>query len=328
MADVQPIMPEHVDARAQVPTVELARRVMPPKPSPIIPSSGVAGKPLFLVVTAMCYLASITLGASLLISNKINEWTSDVSNEITVQIRPMRGINSETQVADAISILNNTAGVTRSEPMSREDSFALLEPWLGSAHLLDDLPIPRLIAIEIDLKNPPNLPELSARIEAEVSGATIDDHRRWQIGLARMASSMQLIAAAVIALVGATTIAVIVFATRAVIAGNREVIQVLHLTGATEGFVAYHVQKRFFFLGLISGTIAGILAVLTFLVLNTISGAVAAGSVTGEPLNLMVGMLSLPISGYGLFATVAVGAAILGVLTSRYVVMSVLRSLA
>ncbi|NND48613.1 MAG: ABC transporter permease, partial [Rhizobiales bacterium] len=101
----------------------------------------------------------------------------------------------------------------------------------------------------------------------------------------------------------------------------------LHLTGATESFIAFQIQKRFLMLGLISGLIGSCFAVLTFLALNTLSGAVAAGSFTGAPSSLMFGSLSLPLSGYALFSLVAIGAALIGVMTSRMVVMSVLRSL-
>jgi cell division transport system permease protein len=319
--------PQAVPAHPRAPAAGHTRRLLAPRPSPIIPSSGVAGRPLFLVVTAMCYLASITLGASLLVRSQIAEWTADISNEATVQVRPVDGFDIESTVAQAVSILAATEGVVSADPMSARESSALLEPWLGSANVLEDLPIPRLIAVEIDLDNPPDMAALATTLANAVEGASIDDHRRWRSSLTRMASSLQLVAMAVIILVGATTAAIIVFATRAAIAGNREIIEVLHLTGATESFIAYQIQKRFLLLGLVSGLIGAVLAVLTFLVLNTLSGAVAAGSFTGAPSSLMFGSLSLPFSGYVLFGLVAVAAAVIGVVTSRVVVMSVLRSI-
>ncbi|NND49640.1 MAG: ABC transporter permease, partial [Rhizobiales bacterium] len=234
MAETQAIpAPEEVEVRPRAPIVERVRRPLAPKPSPIIPASGVAGRALFLVVTAMCYLASITLGASLLVRNQIDEWTSDISNQATVQVRPVDGVDVELQVNEAITVLMSTQGVMSADPMTARESSALLEPWLGSAQVLEELPIPRLIAVEIDRQNPPDLAQLATTLESTVEGATIDDHRRWQSGLTRMAASLQMVAFAVIVLVGATTMAIIIFATRAAIASNREIIEVLHLTGAT-----------------------------------------------------------------------------------------------
>lgn len=302
------------------------RRELPPKPSPIIPPGGVAGKPLFLVVTVMCYLACVTLGASLLVAGQIRAWTADIAGEITVQVRPADGTNVDQQVTAAVQLLVSTPGVVGADPITAEEAASLLEPWLGGGNVLDDLPIPRLISVEIDLENPPDLDALAGRLDSEVEGASLDDHRRWQSSLTRMAASLQTVAWAVIVLVTGTTLAVIVFATRAAMAGNRDIVEVLHLVGASENYIAFQIQKRFFTLGLVSGLIGVAFAILTFLALNSLSGAVAAGSFTGATTSLMFGPLSLDLTSYLFFFLIPVVAAVIGVITSRVVVVGVNRA--
>ena len=304
------------------------RPQLPPKPSSIIPTKGVAGKPLFLVVTVMSFLACITLGATLLVNQQIDKWTADIADEVTVQVRPVEGEDVDSQVTAAVSLLASTPGVLDTIPMSAKETAALLEPWLGSGNVLDDLPIPRLISVRLDRNNPPDLEELAQIISDQVVGATLDDHRRWQTGLARMADSLQIIAWAVIFLMVATTMSVIMFATRAAMAGNRDIIEVLHLVGATESFIAYQIQKRFFMLGMISGLIGVGFSILTFLALNSLSGAVAAGSFTGAPTSLMFGPLALSVGSYALFFLIPIAAAVIGVVTSRVIVVGVLREMA
>ncbi len=303
------------------------RQDLPPKPSPVIPSDGIAGRPLFIVVTVMCYLAAVTLGASLLVSIQISNWTADIAQEITVQIRPVDGVSIDAQVTTAVQLLAATPGVRSADPITLEEAAELLEPWLGSGNVLEDLPIPRLIAVEIDTENPPDLDALAGRLDSEVEGATLNDHRRWQTGLRRMAASLQIIAWAVIILVSGTTLSIIVFATRAAMAGNREIIEVLHLVGATENFIAYQIQKRFFVLGLVSGLIGVGFTILTFLALNSLSGAVAAGSFTGAATSLMFGPLSLNLTSYLYFLFIPATAAVIGVITSRIIVIGVVRSM-
>ncbi len=53
--------------------------------------------------------------------------------------------------------------------------------------------------------------------------------------------------------------AIAAFAARAGLAANHEIVSVLHLVGATDGFVAAEVQRRFFVLGL-RGAVSGFLA--------------------------------------------------------------------
>lgn len=334
-SDAQPGHPDHPErpARTALPSrglsarPEAARREMPAKPSPIIPLGGIAGRPLFIVITVMCYLACITLGASLLVSGQISDWTADISQEVTVQIRPTEGANIDAQVTAAVQLLAATPGVIGADPMEPEEAASLLEPWLGDGNVLEDLPIPRLISVEIDINGPPDLEQLSARLSEDVVGASLDDHRRWQGSLRRMATSLQTIAWAVIVLVVGTTLAIIVFATRAAMAGNRDIIEVLHLVGASENYIAFQIQKRFFTLGLVSGLIAVGFAVLTFLTLNSLSGAVAAGSFTGATTSLMFGPLSLSLTNYLYFLAIPATAAVIGVITSRLIVVGVLRSM-
>ena len=63
----------------------------------IIPQAGVAGTALTAVIAVMCYLGSLALGAVIVINKSVDNWTSDISGQVTVQIRPMRaGILNKT----------------------------------------------------------------------------------------------------------------------------------------------------------------------------------------------------------------------------------------
>ena len=59
--------------------------------SPIVPRASISGRALVAVVAIMTFLASITTGAVLLVSSSAAEWQSDVSSEITIQVRPQAG---------------------------------------------------------------------------------------------------------------------------------------------------------------------------------------------------------------------------------------------
>ena len=64
--------------------------------------------------------------------------------------------------------------------MSLDDSSKLLEPWLGQSDVLAALPVPRLIAVEIDRESPPNIETLRADLVKQFPGVSLDDHRHWQ----------------------------------------------------------------------------------------------------------------------------------------------------
>ena len=57
----------------------------------IVPSETIAGSTLIFVIAIMAFLACLTLGAVAMISNSAERWQSDVSREVTTQIKPADG---------------------------------------------------------------------------------------------------------------------------------------------------------------------------------------------------------------------------------------------
>src|SRR4051812_40020754 len=117
--------------------------------SPIVPRASIAGRALIAVVAIMTFLASITTGAVLLVAASAAEWQSDVASEITIQIRPGAARDLGRDTAAAAEVLRTQPGLIDVRPFSREQSAKLLEPWLGSGLMLDELPVPRVIVARI-----------------------------------------------------------------------------------------------------------------------------------------------------------------------------------
>ena len=76
---------------------ELAPRLhMPAEPlprfeTPLVPRNSISGRALVAVVAIMTFLASLTIGAAVLVSKAAGEWQSDISREVTIQIVPAPG---------------------------------------------------------------------------------------------------------------------------------------------------------------------------------------------------------------------------------------------
>ena len=81
--------------------------------SPIVPRASISGRALVAVVAIMTFLASITTGTVLLVSASAAEWQSDVSSEITVQVRPAAGRDIERDSAAAVSRSRSRPGKGR-----------------------------------------------------------------------------------------------------------------------------------------------------------------------------------------------------------------------
>ncbi|MBX3445254.1 MAG: hypothetical protein KF765_00760 [Parvibaculaceae bacterium] len=281
----------------------------------VMPAAGATGVPLLLVVAAMCFLASLALGAALSVTGKVQEWNADISGSLTVELRPARDMSADDQIDAVMSMLAGTKGILSATPLRREDTAALLEPWLGTGVVSDDLPLPTLIDIRIDETSPPDLAQLAIDVAAAAPGASLDTHRQWQGELMSAARSATWLAYGVLAVVAGTTIAIVVFATRAGLSANREVVEVLHLIGARDSFIASEVQRHFFHLGLRGGLIGALAGAAAFFALGLAGG-------TGDM--FLVAASGLAPEHYPALLAIPVAAALVTLMTARITVLSTL----
>ncbi|GAB4350610.1 MAG: ABC transporter permease [Oricola sp.] len=291
--------------------------------APVVPRSGVASQALVLVIAIMSFLACVTVGAVSLVNKSAATWQSQIAREATIQIRPDDNMDMETALEDARTIAASFDGVRDARIISREETMALLEPWLGSGLDLDELPVPRLVVVTIDEQAPPDFVQLRSVIQEAVPAASLDDHRAWVDRLVGMARTTTLIGVGVLALVLAALVLTVIFATRGAMAGNHEIIEVLHFIGAEAGYIARQFQTRFLFSGIWGGLAGGGAAALVFLIISWWS---ARNIITpeGEQASAFFGDFAI---GAGAYAGVVAVIALVGVLTALTTRITVLASL-
>lgn len=295
--------------------------------APIVPAGSVTGRSLTVVIAIMCFLACLTAGAVYLVNRSAAAWFEDIASEVTIQIEPIENTDIEKRTTQVALFLAKQPGVSRVRPLSIEDAARLLEPWLGkTASALSALPVPRLIALEINRSSPPDMQVLAANIENSFRGVVLDDHRHWQAQIRAVTRSLALGGIAVLALVGAATTAVIVSATKSAMSSNREIVEVLHFVGATDTFIAREFEKHFLALGIRAGLLGAGAAAAVFLFMPLITWFIGGNAVTGAEIRRLIGPTSLDIPGYILLAIVLVVISALCMLTSRYGVYRILHS--
>src|SRR5690606_33211535 len=156
-------------------------------------------------------------------------------------------------------------GVRGISVMTPDEVGRLVEPWLGDPGGLAGLPLPDLIAVTLDAAAAPDLGGLQQALDAAVPGARADDHQRWLASLLSLAASVQLGGLIVVLLVGLAAVVSVVFVTRAGLEIHRQVIELLHLMGAQDRYIAREFQGHALKLGLRGGLFGFLLAVAALL---------------------------------------------------------------
>lgn len=215
------------------------------KPGPLLPRRDARDGALIFVVAVLCFLACLTAIGALAADRAARGWTSQLSDSATVVIQPRGPETPDAAAARAAEVLAGVKGVSEARALEKEKAEALLEPWLGREALIDDLPVPRLVTVDLDPKTPAKAGDLDRALKAAGVDAKVDDHSVWIDDIKRAAGFARWSALAICLLIIAAATAVIGFATRAGLAAHRDVIEVLHLSGAETGFVARLFQTRF-----------------------------------------------------------------------------------
>jgi cell division transport system permease protein len=300
-------------------------RAAPPRvPNPIVPPRTVARRTLLTLVAIMSFLACLSVAAVSVVADRAQGWQRQIAHEVTIQVKPVEGLDVAESVARAVDIATQVPGVTAATPIGEQESAALLEPWLGSGFDASELPIPRLVAVRVGENA--DLAALSRRLAEDVPNASLDDHGQWLQRLAAMARVMTLLGVVVLALVFTATALCVVFATRGAMASNRTVIEVLHFVGAEDSYVAREFQRHFLLLGLRGAGLGGAAAVLLFLLIGFF-GRLEGSTPEEAQLRSLFGGLSVGLNGYIGAALTVLALAIIIAVTARFTVRRTLTEL-
>lgn len=293
---------------------------------PLVPATSIAGRALVTVIAIMTFLAGLTAGAALLIANASQSWQQSVATELTIQIRPIPGRDIEGDIKKASTIVTATKGVTAVRVFSHAESERLLEPWLGSGLDLSELPVPRLLLITIAPSSDRNWTSLKQELIEKVPSASLDDHHVWLKRLATMSQTIVSIAMAIFILVLTAMSLAVVFATRGAMAGNKEIIEVLHFVGAEDSYISSQFQKHFLRLGLTGGLIGGCAAMVIFFIAGVFARSMTA-TPTGDQVEALFGGFAMSWIGYLIILIISIAIAFLTGFISRSIVFRHLQRL-
>lgn len=231
---------------------------MRPSLAPVLPKEDAREAALFFVVCALCFLAALSGLVARSAYSAADEWTNQVTGQITIRVR-----GDEVLANRAVELAKAMPGIVSARALSREESEELLRPWLGPTGVPAGLPLPRLIAAEA-VSGAAGKSGVGERLSLALKGAaidaTVDDHIVWSEVVKRATDSAGLVALIAVGLLGATGLAVIAFATHATLLARRDIVELLHLTGAKDGFISGLFERRFLMLGVQAGALGALLA--------------------------------------------------------------------
>lgn len=238
-----------------------------------------ATKLLPWAMAIMVYLSALFAAGSLLLHSGFDEWASSLQGRVTVQIT---GEDKAAIMSEALEIqdeLRGTPGIKSVRILSDEEISALLEPWLGSGNITDDLPVPVMMDLETSDDAYINLNALESQVRQFSENVYLDDHARWLSHFYNLANTIEYTALAILCMIMAASICIVIFGTKSSMAEHKKTIEIMHLMGAHDHMIAKAYQNRFMAYGLKGGVGGIVLTIFTIYLLYMLIQNISEGLV-------------------------------------------------
>jgi cell division transport system permease protein len=230
-----------------------------------LPLAGDAsGRFLPWIIGCMVYLAALAVAAALSADNLAERWHAELAGRFTVELPPSPPSDEkEAKLRNITGFLSTIDGVTAVKLVGDSEKAALLRPWLGGIELPDDIALPDLIVVEAS--KAVDLAKVSVDLVAIDPAIRVDDHANWNGDLLAFSNSMKILALIVLSLIALAAVSTVIFVTRTGLAIHRRVIEIVHLVGAQDSYIARQFLFHALRLGLAGGAVGAALAAATWL---------------------------------------------------------------
>ena len=230
-----------------------------------------AGSNFFLgwIMSSMIYLALLAVLFSTVSTLSFDKWRSATRDLVTIHVpNPTEITDSD----DGVTRLDETLKILRAFPdiesftvLEKNDIERLINP-LVDKDILKNILLPALI--EIRLKRNNSLPDLNNALKNLSTDIFIESHAELFLPDAKAFSGAKKLFSVIVGLTLFVAMISIIFAVHAGLAINRETIQVMHLIGAKNGFIARTFQKHVLKVLGFSSACGTALAMGTFFILD------------------------------------------------------------
>ncbi|OUS12166.1 hypothetical protein A9Q97_06535 [Rhodospirillales bacterium 47_12_T64] len=272
------------------------------------------------LIAVMVYLATMSLVVAITMNKLANRWDQGLSNSLTIQVpagqTPTDRQSTERNLKDLQDKLVQLENVETVEILNDAELNKLMEPWLGKDVLLQGLPIPFLISVELGQSNVKTIDAINKIIAQSFPEASVDDHQRWLGNLLGLAKVIQLVSLLVVILVGGAAGLMVILVTRMGLAIHRQVVELFHHMGAHDSYIAARFQIHALKLSTAGGLSGLLLAGITI---------ASFSSLLGQANSSILPSLTFSAGEWGLFLLMPLGASVIAMMTAR---LTVLRSLA
>lgn len=280
---------------------------------------------LQVMISIAVFIFAITLAGVLSINSMLQNWNDSILGSLTVQIMPINDSNREKALSDTmreqqktVEFLQTLDFVEKVTPLNDSQLQKLIQPWLGDGIAIDKLPVPRLIDVKIKKDAELNFNNLAEQLAGVSAQASLDNHKLWLNKLIHFADGLKMLALTILALVVLVNSGAIFYSTQTSLGLHGYIIEILHLMGAKDTYIAQQYARRTARLGFIGGLIGIILAVPAIFLIGSLAAQIEGGIISDARLS---------VDAWSIILTLPVFAGAIAMITAYYTVKRTLEKM-
>lgn len=280
---------------------------------------GSGGQLVAWTVGVMTYLTVLTLVLVFALSDIQHYWQQGLTGRMTIEVP----YDKNNPIADDIKqtltdSLNKLPGI-HAKFLTQDDISALVGPWLGTNAALADLPLPNLVDVtRDDDDNAASQDTIAQTAKQIIPSATLDTHQEWLADLMRLAKACRMILVGISLILAITSALTVAATAKTRLALHKDEVDLLHLIGATDSYIATQFQRQAFRLAT-EGAAAGLaVGLITLLIISIIKGQFGSSLLPGVTLSWLewASLLLSPIM-----------AGVIAMIASRFAVLRALKDM-
>lgn len=235
---------------------------------------GSGGALLTWIIGVMTFLVCLFMVIVFMLASIQSHWQQGLEGRYTIEVPYEAAKQGNSKIDQLVTDLNALQGI-KAKRLDDAEMAALVEPWLGNSQMISELPLPSLVSIERssqDDKQAASTSEIEAVIKADLPQARLDTHQEWLakwIQLTQAGRMIILIMALILAITAALTVA---GTAKTRLALHRDEVDLLHLIGATDDYIANQFQRQAFRIAAEGAAAGMICAFITLGVVSVIKG--------------------------------------------------------
>jgi|TARA_R110002049_G_scaffold5221_1_gene36853 cell division transport system permease protein len=284
----------------------------------LIPEGRLSG-PMPWVIAIMIFLTVLAAAAGLAMTRAVGDVSDELSSRATVQIIEANPEIRARQAEAAADRLRAMPLVEEVRVLPPEEIEALIEPWLGTQDLANDIPLPALIDLKLArVATDDEYQTLRSALAPVAPEARVEPSSGYIAPVISLVRSFQWIAFGLVGLLALATAAAVIISARSALNTHGETIAVVHLLGGTDQQISRLFQRRIALDALLGGLIGLVGGAAIIWLIGTQLRALGSGLVKSVGLDWWSWLIIAAIPILGMF---------LAMVTARWTVVGALKKI-